>query len=151
MGKRLRTDIVSISVSTQVASAAVNAAMVETTKSAAKLEAAIGQAEESFKRTANPTSGKAQKQITEESQPTVKDSSVWREFEFVEGSSSKFWKVCVKGNDVIVKFGRIGTEGQEKTNSFSDAVAANKYAADITTEKICKGYVQKTLQAFCNI
>jgi predicted DNA-binding WGR domain protein len=40
-----------------------------------------------------------------------------RRFEFKEGSSSKFWEVSVSGNTLTVRFGRIGTEGQEKTKS----------------------------------
>ena len=35
-----------------------------------------------------------------------------RYFEFIGGSSAKFWEVVVSGNEVTVRFGRIGTEGQ---------------------------------------
>lgn len=77
------------------------------------------------------------------SQPNGADSS-WRIFEFVEGSSSKFWQINTNGNDVTVRFGRIGTQGQEKTKSFADANAAMKYADEIVTEKTEKGYKEKS-------
>ena len=38
-----------------------------------------------------------------------------RHFELVEGNSSKFWEISTAGNDVTVRFGRIGTNGQTQT------------------------------------
>ncbi len=71
-------------------------------------------------------------------------SSGKRYFEFVEGNSSKFWEISVEGNDVTVRFGRIGSNGQTKTKSFGDESAAEAYAADLTEEKTGKGYAEKT-------
>ncbi len=68
------------------------------------------------------------------------DESEWRCFEFSEGSSDKFWHVKKSGTDVIVKFGRKGTNGQEKSKSFSNDAAATKYYDDIIAEKTKKGY-----------
>lgn len=67
----------------------------------------------------------------------------FRYFEFVEGSSSKFWSIAMVGNDVTVKYGRIGTSGQEKTKSFATSNAAQKYYDDIVEEKVEKGYEEK--------
>ena len=42
-----------------------------------------------------------------------------RRFEFVEGTSSKFWEISTDGNNVTVRYGRIGTNGQSQTKSFT--------------------------------
>ena len=63
-----------------------------------------------------------------------------RHFEFVDGSSSKFWEVGVNGTDVTVRYGRIGTDGQTQTKSFGDAAAAQKHADKLIAEKTKKGY-----------
>lgn len=85
--------------------------------------------------------------IPSESKPAalkvVGTESGVRYFEFVEGSSSKFWSIKMHGNDVTVKYGRIGTSGQEKTKSFPSSSAAKKYYDEIIDEKVEKGYVEK--------
>lgn len=63
-----------------------------------------------------------------------------RHFEFVEGTSSKFWELSVSGSDVTVRFGRIGTDGQTQTKSFGDAAEAQKHADKLIVEKTKKGY-----------
>ena len=67
-----------------------------------------------------------------------------RYFEFVEGASSKFWSIVMNGNDVVVRYGRIGTTGQEKSKSFTSQSAAQKYYDDIIEEKTDKGYAEKS-------
>ena len=44
-------------------------------------------------------------------------------FEFKEGSSNKFWEVTVSGNTLTVRFGRVGSAGQEKSKTFRFAFA----------------------------
>jgi predicted DNA-binding WGR domain protein len=68
-----------------------------------------------------------------------------RRFEFVEGSSSKFWEILRTGTDVEVRFGRIGTQGQTKTKSFKDEAAARKEEESLIREKTGKGYQEKTI------
>jgi DNA ligase-1 len=63
-----------------------------------------------------------------------------RRFEFVEGSSAKFWEVCVAGVDVTVNWGRLGTSGQSQTKTFDTAEAATKHATKLIGEKTKKGY-----------
>jgi DNA ligase-1 len=65
-----------------------------------------------------------------------------RHFEFVEGGSAKFWEISTTGNDVCVRFGRIGTKGQTQTKSFGDADAAAKHVEKLVSEKTKKGYVE---------
>jgi predicted DNA-binding WGR domain protein/tetratricopeptide (TPR) repeat protein len=63
---------------------------------------------------------------------------VRRMFEFVEGSSSKFWEVWIEGDEVRTRYGKIGTAGQ---------VTAKPGGIDLyqklVREKTGKGYVEK--------
>src|SRR5262245_41172046 len=70
-----------------------------------------------------------------------------RYFEFVEGTSSKFWEVSQSGADMTTRWGRIGSAGQSKTKSFADGAAAAKQVAKLIAEKIGEGYVEKTNQS----
>ena len=63
-----------------------------------------------------------------------------RHFEFVEGTSSKFWEVTVNDNAVTVRYGRIGTDGQTQTKWFGDSASAQKHAEKLIGEKTRKGY-----------
>jgi predicted DNA-binding WGR domain protein len=63
-----------------------------------------------------------------------------RRFEFIEGSSCKFWEVTVTNNEVTVRFGRIGSAGQTQTKSFPDNSAAAKHAEKLIAQKTDKGY-----------
>ena len=58
-----------------------------------------------------------------------------RRFEFVGGSSAKFYEVSVTGNEVSVTFGRIGTAGQTQTKQFADLAAAVKHANKLIEQK----------------
>jgi DNA ligase 1 len=70
------------------------------------------------------------------------NSNVTRRFEFVEGASAKFWEITTSDASVTVRFGRIGTTGQEQTKTFPDQAAADKHAAKLINEKTSKGYVE---------
>ena len=61
-------------------------------------------------------------------------------YELVEGSSSKFWEVGVEGAALTVRFGRIGTQGQNKDKDFDSAAAAAKEKEKLVKEKTGKGY-----------
>ena len=65
-----------------------------------------------------------------------------RYFEFVGGSSAKFWEIAVSGNEVTVRFGRIGTEGQTQIKTLPDATAAVRHAEKLIASKIAKGYTE---------
>lgn len=63
-----------------------------------------------------------------------------RYFEFVEGTSSKFWEISTEGNELTTRWGRIGSDGQSKTKTFSSAdKALQEYNAAIE-EKLANGY-----------
>jgi uncharacterized protein (TIGR02996 family) len=66
----------------------------------------------------------------------------FRRFEFVEGSSNKFWEVKVEGEQQIVRFGKIGTAGQVKEKDFDSAGEAKADTKKLIAEKTGKGYVE---------
>ena len=68
-----------------------------------------------------------------------------RYFEFVGGSSAKFWEVTTQDRDVTVRFGRLGTGGQSQTKTLPDAASANKHAETLIAQKLGKGYVETQL------
>jgi predicted DNA-binding WGR domain protein len=65
-----------------------------------------------------------------------------REFQFVDGSSKKFWAIELEGPSFTVQFGRIGTAGQTKAKSFSNEDAAKREYEKLITEKTKNGYVE---------
>ncbi|MGH7171441.1 MAG: WGR domain-containing protein, partial [Gemmataceae bacterium] len=75
--------------------------------------------------------------------PQSTPSSGKRYFEFVAGTSSKFWEVAVNGNDMTTRWGRIGGTGQSKTKSFKDEATAQAQADKLIAEKTADGYVEK--------
>ena len=67
-----------------------------------------------------------------------------RYFEFVEGTSSKFWEVTVAGSEHTVRYGRIGTDGRALTKSFASPAAAAADAEKLIAKKTAKGYVERS-------
>ncbi|MDC0709852.1 WGR domain-containing protein [Stigmatella sp. ncwal1] len=67
-----------------------------------------------------------------------------RRFEFVEGSSAKFWSPELKDNTFIVTYGRIGTAGQRKEKAFPDAESASREYERKVAEKVREGYREVT-------
>ena len=65
-----------------------------------------------------------------------------RHFEFVRGTSSKFWDVSAANCTVTICFGRIGTAGQSQTKDFASPAAAQQHADKMIAEKIRKGYLE---------
>jgi DNA ligase-1 len=65
-----------------------------------------------------------------------------RRFEFVAGTSKKFWEVEVQGKDMTTRWGRIGSAGQSKTKTFADTAAAKAAADKMIAEKTDEGYVE---------
>jgi predicted DNA-binding WGR domain protein len=63
-----------------------------------------------------------------------------RRLEFIDAGSRKFWQVCRQGGDVIVTFGRIGTQGQTQRKSFADEARAIAEVDKLVAEKLRKGY-----------
>lgn len=68
-----------------------------------------------------------------------------RRFEFKKGSSNKFWEVTVSGNKLTVRFGRLGSAGQEKSKTFATPALAQKEENKLVAEKEGKGYKEVRL------
>jgi predicted DNA-binding WGR domain protein len=65
-----------------------------------------------------------------------------REFQFVEGPSSKFRTIELSGSSFTVNWGRIGTNGQSQTKEFSSDAEASKQYEKLVAEKLKKGYTE---------
>lgn len=65
-----------------------------------------------------------------------------RYFEFVEGKSAKFWEVEVVSDEVQVRYGRIGADGQWSYKKFDTTEQAQKHADKLIEQKTKKGYVE---------
>ena len=63
-----------------------------------------------------------------------------RRFEFIGGTSAKFWEVTVVGAEVTVRYGRLGTQGQSETKTLANSAAANSHAEKLIAQKTAKGY-----------
>jgi predicted DNA-binding WGR domain protein len=63
-----------------------------------------------------------------------------RLFESEGSDSSKFWDTELRGAELVVRFGRLGTDGQEKIKACPDAAAAATEQAKLIKEKLGKGY-----------
>lgn len=66
-----------------------------------------------------------------------------RYFEFVEGSSSKFWEIELDGTSFTTRYGKIGTDGQTSLKEWDSEAKAQKEYDKLVTEKVKKGYVEK--------
>ena len=60
-----------------------------------------------------------------------------RVFVFQDFKSQKFWSIDVRGTDVIVNYGKLGTDGQTQVKNFSSAGEAEKAAGKLIAERIC--------------
>ena len=57
-----------------------------------------------------------------------------------EQGVARFWSVEVDGASHTVRYGKQGTDGQERTKSFASSALAAADAARLTAEKIAAGY-----------
>ncbi|MEV0901332.1 DUF4132 domain-containing protein [Actinoplanes sp. NPDC049802] len=65
-----------------------------------------------------------------------------RSFEFVAGTSAKFWEIERDGCDVTVRFGRVGARGQTSVKTLADEQAAAAHETKLISEKLRKGYAE---------
>jgi len=66
-----------------------------------------------------------------------------RYFEFVEGTSNKFWEIWKDGNEVFTRYGKIGADGQTTMKDQGSPEAAQKLYDKLVREKTGKGYEEK--------
>jgi predicted DNA-binding WGR domain protein len=65
-----------------------------------------------------------------------------RELTFRDLRSNKFWTAESSGNDVIVRWGRIGTAGRSLTKSFATLAGALAAVEKLVAGKLKEGYVE---------
>jgi DNA ligase-1 len=75
--------------------------------------------------------------------PTAPIAGGRRHFEYVEGTSNKFWEVWVEGVNLYTHYGRIGSKGQTTIKNYPDEAAAQRAADKLIAEKTGKGYIEK--------
>jgi uncharacterized protein (TIGR02996 family) len=61
-------------------------------------------------------------------------------YEFTEGTSKKFWEIELDDSSFTTRWGRIGADGQEKTQDFDSAAEAKKEYQKLIASKVKKGY-----------
>jgi DNA ligase-1 len=61
-------------------------------------------------------------------------------YEFIEGTSKKFWEIALRGTSFTTTFGRIGTDGQTSTKDYDSKEQAKKEYDKLIAEKTKKGY-----------
>lgn len=66
-----------------------------------------------------------------------------RYFEYADESSNKFWEVSQSGSSMTTRWGRIGSNGQNKTKTFADEKSAANVVARLIQEKTDEGYVER--------
>jgi DNA ligase-1 len=90
--------------------------------------------------TAAPPSAIRAKTATSAQSPAASTSK--RYFEYTDDKSAKFWEIAIAGDDVTVRFGRMGTAGQSQMKTFGDNAAAQRHADKLIREKTDKGYIE---------
>ena len=68
--------------------------------------------------------------------------------EYKDHVSNKFWEINLKGNQVIITFGRIGNKPQQIKKKFSSNEESKKFAETKIKEKTNKGYREKTNKGY---
>ena len=61
-------------------------------------------------------------------------------YEYTDDKSNKFWEIEMSGTEVTTRWGKIGTDGQEKTKDFGSEEKAQKEYDKLVEEKTKKGY-----------
>ena len=64
-------------------------------------------------------------------------------FEYTDEVSNKFWEINLKGNQVIITFGRIGNKPQQSKKRFGTNEEAKKFVETKIKEKVKKRYIEK--------
>ena len=58
-------------------------------------------------------------------------------------SNDHFWHVVVRGPEVLLNWGKVGSPGKSEVRHMADALLAEAWAADSVTEKLKQGYVPR--------
>nr|WP_229458844.1 WGR domain-containing protein [Massilia glaciei] len=69
-------------------------------------------------------------------------AEVARSLRFEQGCSRKFWRAGVRGDELSVTYGRIGSTGQVNLKQFDSKERALREMEKLVGEKLRKGYVE---------
>jgi predicted DNA-binding WGR domain protein len=64
-------------------------------------------------------------------------------FIYHDEKSHKFWAIDQQGNELHLRWGKVGTNGQSQIKTFADTAAASKAGQKLINEKTRKGYVEE--------
>ncbi len=65
-----------------------------------------------------------------------------RSLHFEQGASRKFWRAALRGNELTVSYGRIGSTGQSLLKQFDTPERAMREMEKLVDEKLRKGYLE---------
>ncbi|KQV45338.1 AAA domain-containing protein [Duganella sp. Root336D2] len=65
-----------------------------------------------------------------------------RNLHFEQGASRKFWRASLRGSELTVSYGRMGSAGQSLLKQFETPERAMREMAKLVDEKLRKGYVE---------
>ncbi|WP_197325742.1 AAA domain-containing protein [Ralstonia solanacearum] len=78
----------------------------------------------------------------QEAGSTPAQGELVRAFRFEQGGSHKFWRASLRGTELSVSYGRIGSTGQTNLKQFDSAERARREMDKLVAEKLRKGYVE---------
>ena len=58
-------------------------------------------------------------------------------------NNDHFWHVVVRGPEVLLNWGKVGSPGKSEVRHMADGLLAEAWAADSVTEKLKQGYVPR--------
>lgn len=77
------------------------------------------------------------------SKPPTPGAGTKRYFELLEGNSSKFWELTLRGQSFTTRYGKIGSGGQTTLKEFASDEDARREADSLISQKTRKGYTEK--------
>ncbi len=80
---------------------------------------------------------------TSSSAPGRHDHLVFTRYTYVDERSNKFWETALDGNKVVVRYGRIGSNGYELFKTYNSAEIALHEQQKQVREKLAKGYIEQ--------
>ena len=88
---------------------------------------------------------KKTKTKTQNKTDTSPKGDIWNTYIFSDGDkSNKFWEYCLKGEKVLVRYGKIGSAGVTKETVYGTKEEAEKEAIKLSNTKLKKGYTLKS-------
>jgi DNA ligase-1 len=87
--------------------------------------------------------GQGQIERVSTTKPESQASSGAKHFEYIEGTSRKFWEIQRAECEVTVRYGRIGSLGQTNLKSCADEAAAAKHVDKMIEKKTAEGYIER--------